>query len=184
MSTPDFLLAAILLTTPPGVTEAPPPADRWAEVRDGVQQLAVRWELLDPRETHYLLANRDEFSVDINLLRRRYQELQDAPRLADADRLPTRQVAEDMVKANRAYRAEINDRRALELDRLALLNSIVCEADQLYRVWDAVRDARCDFYYVTARRQALHKLRNAIGDDAYACGALPPNIPVWRLRGR
>ena len=67
---------------------------------------------------------------------------------------------------------------------MALLNSIVCEADQLYRVWDAVRDARCDFYYVTARRQALHKLRNAIGDDAYACGALPPNIPVWRLRGR
>jgi len=183
MSTPDFLLAAVLLTTSPGVTEAPPAADRWAEVRDGVQQLAIRWELLDPRETHYLLARREEFSVDVNLLRRRYQELKDAPRLADAERLPTKQLAEDMVKANRAFRAGINDRRALELDRAELLNAVLYEADQLYRVWDAVRDAKCEFYYVSARRQALRKLRDTLGDDAYARGELPPNVPVWRLRG-
>lgn len=183
MSTPDFLLAAVLLTTPPGVPEPPPTADRWVEVRDGLQQLAIRWELLDPRETHYLLARREEFSIDVNLLRRRYQELKDAPRLADADRLPAKAVAEDMVKANRAFRAGINDRRVLELDRAELLNNILHEADQLYRVWDAVRDAKCEFYYITARRQALRKLRDTLGDDAYARGELPPNLPLWRMRG-
>jgi len=184
MSTPDFILAAVLLTTPPGVTEAPPPAERWTEVRDGLKELAIRWELLDPRETNYLLARRDEFSVDVNLLRRRYQELRDAPRLADADRLPPKMIAEDMVKANRAFRAKIDDRRALELDRAELLNNVLCETDQLYRVWDAVRDAQCDSYYVTARRQALRKLRDSLGESAYARGELPPNLPVWRFRGR
>lgn len=183
MSTTDFFAAFFLLTTPPGVTEAPPPDDRWAEIRDGVRDLAIKWELLDPRETHYLLARREEFSVDINLLRRRYQELKDAPRLADADRLPPKSVAEDMVKANRAFHAVIKDRRAFELDRAEMLNTVLYETDQLYRVWDAVRDARCDFYYVAARRQALRKLRNAIGEEAYSAAQLPPSTPVWRTRG-
>lgn len=184
MSTPDFFVAFLLLTTPPGVTEAPPPDDRWAEVRDGVRDLAIKWELLDPRETHYLLARREEFSVDMNLLRRRYQELKDAPRLADADRLPPKSLAEDVVKANRAFRSVINDRRAFELDRAEMLNAVLYETDQLYRVWDAVRDARCDFYYVTARRQALRKLRDVLGADAYTAVQLPPATPVWRTRGQ
>ena len=59
---------------------------------------------------------------------------------------------------------------------------MLAETDRLYLVWDAVRDARCDFYYVTVRRQALKKLRDLVGDEAYATGELPPNVPTWRFR--
>ena len=48
-------------------------------------------------------------------------------------------------------------------------------------MWDAVRDARCEFYYVTVRRQALKKLRDLVGEEAYLAGTLPPNVPTWRF---
>jgi hypothetical protein len=34
---------------------------------------------------------------------------------------------------------------------------------------------------VTVRRQALKKLKEMIGDDAYTLGELPPYVPVWRF---
>ena len=48
-------------------------------------------------------------------------------------------------------------------------------------MWDAVRDARCEFYYVTVRRQSLQKLRDLIGKEAYAAGELPDYVPTWRF---
>jgi hypothetical protein len=34
---------------------------------------------------------------------------------------------------------------------------------------------------VTVRRQALKKLREAVGEDAYALGELSPYVPEWRF---
>jgi hypothetical protein len=45
-----------------------------------------------------------------------------------------------------------------------------------------VRDARCDYYYVTVRRLALKRLRELVGDEAYYAGNLPPCVPIWRLQ--
>ena len=42
------------------------------------------------------------------------------------------------------------------------VRSAMKETDRLYHVWDAVRDSRCDYYYVTVRRQALKKLKEAM----------------------
>ena len=55
------------------------------------------------------------------------------------------------------------------------------ETDHLYQVWDSVRDARCNYYYVTVRRQALKTLREMIGTEAFYRGELPPHVPVWRF---
>jgi hypothetical protein len=35
---------------------------------------------------------------------------------------------------------------------------------------------------VTVRRQALKKLREMIGENAYYYGQMPPSVPVWRFR--
>src|SRR5262249_43280004 len=56
----------------------------------------------------------------------------------------------------------------------------VGEADQLDRLWDAVRDARSDCHHVSMRRQALRALRDTIGPAAYFWGALP-HVPLWRF---
>jgi hypothetical protein len=181
MSGADLILAAILLTTPPGIPEPTPPEDRWPALRDAVHQVAVEWEILDQRETRYVLARAEDFSTDLNMLRRRYQELADAPPAADGFRFPDRNVVNEMVRFNRAFRKHLDQRQQLEADRTDALRAVMWETDRLYSVWDAVRDARCEFYYVTVRRAALKKLRDLIGEEAYLAGRLPPNVPTWRF---
>jgi hypothetical protein len=178
----DALVAFFLLTAPPAACPEPAPeGDRWPAVQKAVQELAKEWEILDEREMKYILAKPDEFGSDLNLLRRRYQELKDVPLVADAARLPDRSVANDLVKFNRAYRKTLETRQHLETDRAAELQSAVRETDRLYAVWDAVRDARCEYYYVTVRRQSLKKLRELVGNEAYQAGELPPVVPTWRF---
>lgn len=181
MSPYDLVLAATLLTSPAGTPEQTPDADRWAAVQAAIHQTAVEWEILDPRETRYVMSRPEDFEADLNLLRRRYAELADAPALADAARFPDRRTVNDLIRFNRAYRKHLELRQVWEADRAEAIRAAVLETDRLYRVWDAVRDARCEFYYVTVRRQALKKLKELIGDEAYAVGELPPYVPEWRF---
>jgi hypothetical protein len=181
MSAGDLLLAAVLLTAPPGSAEPTPKAEHWNDIRDAVHKLAVDWEILDPRETRYILSRQEDFSADINLLRRRYQELNEAPRVVDSFRFPERSTVNDLVRFNRAFRKHLDQRHELENDRCEELRAVMRETDRLYQVWDAVRDARCEFYYVTVRRQALKKLKDVLGEEAYETGSLPPNVPTWRF---
>jgi hypothetical protein len=184
MSATDLILAATLLTAPVGTPEQPPPEDRWITVRDAVHQTAVAWELMDPRETRYIMATRGDFEADLNLLRKRYADLADAPRLSECRRLPDRQMVNELIKFNRAYRKNLEERQAWESDRADLFHAAIQETDRLYRQWDAVRDAQTDFYYVTVRRTALKKLRDAIGTDAFTAGRMPPYVPEWRFASR
>lgn len=179
----ELAVAFMLLTAPPGFNEPPPDAARWPAVQAAVQQLAIDWELLDPRETRYILAKPEEFGLDVNLLRRRHAEFLTAPRLRDAERLPDRHYAGDLIQFNRAFRKTLDQRRVLETDRTDDWLDVIRETDKLHAVWDAVRDARCDFYYVTVRRGALRKLKEMLGEDAWEAGDLPPGIPTWRFAG-
>ena len=182
MTGADLVLAAILLTTPPGTPEPTPPADRWPSLRDAIHHVAVEWEILDPRETRYVLARPEDFSTDLNMLRRRYRELSDAPMAADGLRFPDRNAVNETVRFNRAFRKHLDQRQQLETDRTDALRKVMAETDRLYQVWDAVRDARCEFYYVTVRRHALKRLRETLGDAAYAATDLPPHVPAWRFQ--
>jgi hypothetical protein len=181
MSGPDLILAAMLLTTPAGTPEPAPDEARWPGVRDAIHQLAVQWEILDPRETRYVLTRPEDFSCDLNMLRRRHAELQDAPLVADGKRFPDRSTVNELVRFNRAYRKHLDQRQQLEVDRADALRAVMWETDRLYQIWDAVRDARCEFYYVTVRRNQLKKLKELIGDEAYEAASLPPNVPTWRF---
>jgi hypothetical protein len=50
----------------------------------------------------------------------------------------------------------------------------------VYRVWDHLRDARCEYYYVTVRRAALEKLRADLGDADFVAGVMPePVLLSW-----
>jgi hypothetical protein len=176
-----MVLAMALLTAPPG---APDPRDaaRLFEVLKGpMQSLAVKWEILDAREVRYILARQEDFAADLNLLRRRYHDLANAPALADSQRFPDRAVVNDLLASNRAYRQHVDVRQPLELIHWWDLRTALQETDHLYQVWDAVRDARCDYYYVTVRRQALKRLRELIGEEAYYSANLPPVVPLWRF---
>jgi hypothetical protein len=178
----DSLLVLSLLTSP---TSAPDPAitpQVFALNRPAMQALAVQWEILDPRETRYILARAEDFISDLNLLRRRHHDLADGPSLQDGLRFPDRDVVNDLLAFNRAYRQHLTMRQPVELVRCWELRAALQETDYLYQIWDTVRDARCDYYYVTVRRQALKKLRKMLGDEAYYFGRLPPHVPLWRFQ--
>jgi hypothetical protein len=176
----DYLLAVALLTAPvdtPEFTAAP--AIR-AQLLPALKAVALQWELLDPRED--LLKQPDDLAADLTMLRRRHQELAGAPHVEDCNRFPDRSTVGDLLAFNRTYRQHLEARQALDQARWWELNEALQETDQLYQVWDNVRDARCDFYHVTMRRHALKRLRDLIGPEAYGCGCLPPHVPIWRFQ--
>src|SRR5947209_7704322 len=178
----DSLLALVLLTTPPEPASAGTAPEAYVQLRPTIQAVAVQLEILDPREVRYILARPEDFQSDLNLLRRRFRELADAPPVSDSLRFPDREAINEMLSFNRAYRQYIDIRQSVELAHWWEHQATLQETEQLYQVWDTVRDSRCEYYYVTVRRQALKRLREQLGEHAYYSGQLPPYVPVWRFQ--
>ncbi len=179
MSATSCVLAAALLSAAPNAQVPLVEPGEWPAIRAALWSQAVEMELLDPREDR--LVRLEDFAADLTVLRRRHQELADAPPLRDARRLPDRSAVGDLLSFNRAYRRNLESRRAIDRDRGPIIHDATREADRLYQVWDAVREARCDIYYVPVRRKALKRLREVLGDVAYQSGQLPPPVPLWRF---
>ncbi|HXG10455.1 MAG TPA: hypothetical protein VNK04_11900 [Gemmataceae bacterium] len=178
----DYLLAVALLTAPPEAPEPSVSADAYARLQPVLQAAALKWEILDQREVRYVLTRPEDFASDLKLLRRRYHDLIDAPPLMDCLRFPDRAVVSELLAFNRAYRQHLDTCLTVELVHWWELREALQETDRLYQVWDTVRDARCDYYYVTVRRQALKRLREMLGEEAYYSGTLPPHVPIWRFQ--
>jgi len=178
----DYMLALVLLTAPPGSTELKNQDALFPLVHQPLQAIAIQWEILDPREVRYVLARSEDFNSDLNLLRRRRVELAQAPAVDDCFRFPERATINELLAFNRAYRQQIDNRQALELVHWWELRLALQETERLYQIWDTVRDARCDYYYIAVRRQALKRLRELVGEEAYYSGNLPPCVPLWRFR--
>lgn len=177
----DYALAIILLVTPTDQIDLSGVSERFATVRPTLAALAVDWEILDPRELRYVLIRCDDFSGDLKLLHRRYAELNDAPPLQDQIRFPDRLLINDYLAFNRSYRQTVDSRLTLEPSRSVEFNELLQEVDSLYMIWDTIRDVRCDYYYVTVRRQSLKKVRDILGFQAYYNGNYPPSVPLWRF---
>ena len=142
------------------------------------QEFAVSAELLDRREMRYVLSKPEDFAADLNLLRRRNFDLCDSPCVVDSQRFPDRATVNDVLMFNRAYHTNLENMQALSPVYSLELQRISRRTDELYAVWDAVRDSRCEYFYVTVRRQALKRLREQIGDEAYFLGAMPSPVPL------
>jgi hypothetical protein len=177
-----YLLALALLLGPPGVTEVTLPAHLYKAVQPALQAIAIQCEILDDRELKYVLRDPEDFIYDLRLLHRRRQDLFDAPPLEDCARLPQPSVIDELIGFNRTYRAHLERSGAADPGHSGEWAAAIEETDCLYRVWDTIRCARSDYYYVKDRREALRRLREVLGPEAYYSGYLPPNVPVWRFR--
>jgi hypothetical protein len=174
----EIILAAALLSAPKGT--AVPEQTAWVEgMRPCLLTLAIDGEILDPRERAFLMTQNPV--VDLGVLQGRNEEFARAPMLGECDRFPERKLINDYLALNRSYRNDLNMRLAIDLVHMEELRTAIAETDQLYQAWDTVRDARCDYYYVTVRRQSLQLLRDLIGAEAFYSGQMPPNVPVWHF---
>jgi hypothetical protein len=178
----DYLLAALLLSTSPDVVETRvPTAGEWVVLQKSLVAVAIEWQIMDEREALYTFARPEDYAGDLGSLRRRYQQLKDAPLVEDSHRFPERAGVNELLRFNRAFRKNVEGRMGLESDRTALYTQVIAETDRLYKVWDLARDGRCEYYYVQVRRQALMQLRDMLGEDDYRNAVLPPNVPTWRF---
>ncbi len=184
MSLPEILLAVALLngTTPPELNDLKTFEAQFPMLRQTLLALAVDIEILDPREVRSTFSRAESIRGDLEALQKRYQDLRDAPAAVDAFRFPERPMVNEFLVFNRAYLKHVEMRRPLEAAPAADLSTIQQEIEDLYRVWDTVRDARCEYYYVWVRRYALKRLRDLLGEDAYYRGELPPYVPIWRFQ--
>lgn len=181
MFTYKYIVAAALLTSPPSDQDIPDAAAVHAFLGSAVQEIALHWELLDAREMRFLGYHAQDFAADLKVLQGRKQELDRAPLIEECNRFPDRTLISDLMAFNRSYRNDLAAR--MELDKLHAeeLRTAIQETDHLHRIWEKLRDARCEFYYLTVRRQALLELRELIGAAAFYSGQLPPHVPTWRF---
>ena len=184
MTYAEIILAAALLagSGPPQIHHPEFLHARFPTLRYTLTALALDAEILDVRETRYVLSREEDLLSDLRMLQRRYADLADAPALCDSLRFPDRSTVNELLVFNRAYRSYLESRQPMELVHASYLRAVLKEVDDLYQVWDKVRDARCEYYYVTVRRQALKELRSLIGEEAYYEGRLPPHVPLWRFQ--
>lgn len=131
---------------------------------------ALALQLLDPREVAI---------ADPATILARAVELRDAPRAEEADRfVVTRDAITSLIAMNRQLLAHYEKCENLYPGHYA---SAIRDTKLLYRAWDELRDAKCDYYYVTVRRASLKKLRDLIGEDAWSRGIMPPHVPYWHM---
>ena len=179
MFTTTCALVLALLTSPPGSPIPYFPPEEWPAIRAAIVGTAVEWEILDQREERF--TRFEDFATDLDTLRRRRRELANAPKIHDAQRFPSKAVVEERLSFNRAYRRHLEQWRKMEPGRAGELDAAIEETEQLYKIWDAVRDLQSEAYYLPVRRLAMQRLRGEIGDAAYFAGTLPPHVPLWRF---
>ncbi len=182
MSSLQFLVAVALLTAPPDSSPSKAEFELIDSASPALQQLAVQLEILDPREVKYILSRSEDYRADIKELRRRFADLADAPSVQDIHRFPDRNLINELLSFNRSFRQNLDAQQSSEGFRAWEFREALQETDHLYEIWDKLRDARCDYYYVTVRRRALQRLHEMIGEEAYWAGVMPPYVPIWRFR--
>lgn len=182
MFTCEIILAAALVTAPKDIPVSTQTVDYIAIIRPTILTIAVDGEILDPRERTFLFTQ--DSVGDLTMLRTRNEELVSMPHLGEYQSFPDRKQINDLLAVNRSYRNDLTNRLTIDLVHLDEIRTAICETDQLYQAWDTLRDAQCDYYYVTVRRQSLGLLRTLIGSEAYYQRRMPPNLPVWHLPRR
>lgn len=166
----DYALAVAFLTTP-----ADPTGDLNYHYSSGyaVKAVCVHWQVLDDSSTIWFRGRSvDPFHSDVRILRGMLAKLQDAPPVTDAMLFPPLDVIEQAVADNRSRQKFLDATAQLELVYAAEVAVLIERNQQLYRMWDAVRDARRLGNGVYMRREGLQRLRNLIGEDAYYRGQL------------
>lgn len=174
-------MALVLLTSPPESVESRDLPALHSELAPALRQLSISLEILDARETEHILARAEHLAADLKLLRGRFHDLADAPPLAECTRFPGRALTNDFLAVNRSFQKNLEARLPLDPVHADDVRVVLTETEQLYQIWDAVRVACCEYYYVTVRRQALKQLRDLIGPRDFYSGNLPPNVPMWRI---
>lgn len=150
-----------------------------------IKQLCVENELIDPREVKFYFWNvppHNNIQYDLDIIRKRRDDLESCPKLFHSCRFPTRQTALELKAFNVQYREFLENKQIIDPANYFSYQEMIDETKELYDIWSIVDETQSEYYYITVRRQALKKLLDVIGEGAFYDGALPPIVPLWRFQ--
>jgi len=174
-----YIFAAIIIVTPPQ------PMDMTKEIMhshvESIRMLALEWQLIDPHEgklTSYAFVS--DFQDEVNFIRRRFQELKDAPRTEDRFRFPPYETIASLWRFNREYHSYLESQKLISSgDYLQRIDVVQQDNNELFEVWTLIHNATSPLTMIPQRRVALKKLRETIGHDNYYAARFPPSVPIW-----
>jgi hypothetical protein len=175
----DLVLAVMMLSGTPDVTEADPTVDRWPVVSESLRAASISLGIADSGMYEFSVPS--YFQYDLYTMRRRRLELESAPPSSDSFRFPGASVAKDNREFNRKFASWLEGRQMMELDRRYFYQEVIDENDKLYTIWDQIFWVAEGNTY--AKRTSLLKLKELLGDNYYY-GDLPPAVPSWRFTER
>ena len=189
MATYEAILVVALLSAPATTNKDAEEAGVWlAHMRPTTLAIASNEEIFDWRESYNFFLGDDieicrpYWADATNTLRFRWAAFRDAPYLrSELDRLPSTKSISQIMTFSASFRQHMVERRYATQAHRDTIDEAICEANLRYKVWDAMRDARCEYYYNHARRKALKLLLDLIGPEAFYSGDWPDPVPMWAL---
>jgi hypothetical protein len=178
----QYLLALSLIVGSDEIPKGTDGENLFIYLKTSFAEIGVEREILDAKEAKFTLMNLSCFINDISTLRRRYIEFKDAPSVYDSLRFPDREYINELIAFNRLFRNRMELLSECYLHKSDEYKEIVRESDKIYSILDTVRDAKCEYYYITIRREALVRLKELLGNQGYYSGELPVPVPFWRFR--
>lgn len=185
---PFVVAVAFALITSPAVNEE----DDYTCLKDiphicnAMRIVSTELEILDTREYYYMFARKDELWSDFNSIRERFKCHKDSPRLMYAELIPfDRDAIQEFLNFNREYRNYLEMQQSFLSEnhpKRRWYDDAIAETKQLYDLWDAMRDAKTTYYYVTLRRRGLQQAKNMMGPEMFYSGETPPFVPIWRFQ--
>lgn len=142
-----------------------------------MQFTCIACEIMDERERKYMFAKADDFQFDLGTMRKRWRDLYDAPRLHECYLWPERCIVTELLQVNRSQKMHFENVRELYPHDLRFV-AIIDDLNERYRLWDYARDARCEYYYIHVRREAMKKLLRSVGEQEFSRGELPSVVPM------
>jgi hypothetical protein len=130
-----------------------------------VQSILIYFEIVDYREYKYIFGNMKSLGDDLTTIKNRLSTMGDAPYIKEAEYFPDRLIINEFLVFNRTYHNYLNNQFKLfhGTPHLRQFYEAVIEDNQFYyQIWDACRDAKCDYYYIHVRRQGLKKLKQEL----------------------
>lgn len=170
----EILLAALLIKS-----DIPPTS--FGDSRQmlcAVQIEAINMQILGQYEKTYILSDPLSFEDDVVLIRRRYQEIKDAPLISDLNYFPDKHYISKCINFNKAYTENMLQKQMVNLHHREEYQDIIDENKRLLVIYEKVSDCY-NSYNVYHQRMALKDLRCLIGEENFYNGKLPEYVTFW-----
>jgi hypothetical protein len=119
-----------------------------------------------------------DFRSEVRWVRHHMRDAAEYPALTECQRLPPAFVIHDNLAFNRVHQCYLEARWVVRLQDRDAIEDALQQSRQISRIWEAMAAANADDLNWFCRRQALARLRELLGDEAYYEGDWPFPIPL------